>query len=210
MTMFPQVSDHTFEDVISVVRGLDVDNREIVSEIVSGPAVARSENSVLTVNLRQNNNPAVLALIQIVSEQVLAYCQRTGTGHSSVELAECWGHVTGRGDSVPTHVHPTSFVSAVYYPEVIENSCSLRFDRPNWSSMAYQIMRYRPNSSPMTRQYIDVKPTTGLLVISPSWLPRGVSTGVIPGTRASVVFKFSASGDNLNNQWGKLLLGDTL
>lgn len=204
MSLVIDVVDHKFEDTVTTIRGLPIDNQAVIDFIeVAKPA--RLIGDVKTVNLLNDQSSPIVNMRNLIAGQILAYCERNNTGHTGVETVECWGHIANQGEIVPPHVHPTSFVSAVYYPKASKQSCKLRFDRPGWATMAYQILRFRPKASPLTRQFIDLQLSDGLLVISPSWLPRGVTSSLSPETRVSVVFKFIVSGESAFN--GNLLSG---
>jgi uncharacterized protein (TIGR02466 family) len=91
-----------------------------------------------------------------------------------------------KGDHHPTHSHPNSIYSGVFYLNVSEKNANLRFHdpRPYINFISYNSKQ--PNGS----SYYDIKPQTGLFLIWQSWVTHEVLKNHTDG-RTSVVFNIS-------------------
>lgn len=98
-------------------------------------------------------------------------------------IRSMWGNVNPKGGYNLTHVHPSGWMSCVYYVNVPENSSGITFEDPRPAKiMDFQQSCLRDDN------YFTHQPTTGDLVIFPSWLPHFVNPNPTDDLRMSISF----------------------
>ena len=111
------------------------------------------------------------------------YTQRVGL--ENVDIIRSWFNNMTTGKSIKLHRHEGSVISGAFYVKVSDNTVPLKFKSPVLSSKMLD-MFITPTQ--YACPYFDLKPTTGQLVLFPSWLEH--ETDVECGER--VVISFNA------------------
>jgi uncharacterized protein (TIGR02466 family) len=94
-----------------------------------------------------------------------------------------WGNVNPRGGYNLTHVHPTGWMSGVYYVELPQGCSGITFEDPRPASL----MDFQ-QSCLVDKQYHNHQPKNGELVLFPSWLPHFVNPNLTNENRISISF----------------------
>lgn len=98
-------------------------------------------------------------------------------------IRSMWGNINPKGGYNLTHVHPSGWMSCVYYVNVPENSSGITFEDPRPAKiMDFQQSCLRDDN------YFTHQPITGDLVIFPSWLPHFVNPNPTDDLRISISF----------------------
>lgn len=99
-------------------------------------------------------------------------------------ITGCWANINPPGAYHPTHNHPNSYLSGVYYVAASDGSPELVFQDPRptlimpWTG---KLTRYTGNASAQ-------EPRPGRMVIFPSWLRHHVPSNEGPDERISISF----------------------
>ncbi len=100
-----------------------------------------------------------------------------------VNLLRGDGHHSG-------HIHPHSILSGTLYVEAPSGSGAIRFEDPRLAMMMAAPLR-SPNAPEQLRQFVDIAPEPGKLLMWESWLRHEVRPGKARGERLSVSFNFA-------------------
>ena len=92
-----------------------------------------------------------------------------------------WGNINPKGGFNFTHVHPSGWLSGVYYIQLPEGNNEIVFQDPRPARM----MDFQ-RSSLVKDEYFSHYPKVGELLLFPSWLPHFVS----PNTSDQIEFLF--------------------
>lgn len=132
-----------------------------------------------------DDDPYFKALVKILSKAARSYLMHLGKGDlvppGEMELF-VWASIHCRGSGHLTHVHPGSLLSGVYFSQVPAKAGRLHFEDPR-------------GPLPPFHDRFTVVPTTGDLVMFPSWLPHQVTSTVSDEPRVSWSFNV------LNGDW---------
>jgi len=138
--------------------------------------------------------------------RALAYKAMTmadeATGHAVPEDAseyswvpEMWANVSGRGNANQYHTHPGSFWSAVAYVDdgyegstdpALGGELQLSDPRMPMVRMTAPDLRLKDQAGIAQKSEPIMRPTTGLIVMFPSWLQHAVRPFHGAGTRISI------------------------
>lgn len=110
-------------------------------------------------------------------------------GAGKLKLDSLWINVLDKGAVHAPHIHPHSVISGTYYVAVPPGSGVLRFEDPRLAMMMAAPPR-KPKARSENRQFVDVEPRPGLLLLWESWLRHGVETNGARGKRISVSFNY--------------------
>lgn len=94
-----------------------------------------------------------------------------------------WGNINPKGGFNFTHVHPSGWLSGVYYIQLPEANNEIVFQDPRPARM----MDFQ-RSSLITDEYFSHRPKVGELLLFPSWLPHFVSPNTSDQNRISISF----------------------
>lgn len=98
-------------------------------------------------------------------------------------IRSMWGNINPKGGYNLTHVHPTGWLSAVYYVTLPEGCHGITFEDPRPAKM----MDFQ-NSCLVDDLYFNHQPQVGQLVLFPSWLPHFVNPNPTEENRISISF----------------------
>jgi uncharacterized protein (TIGR02466 family) len=110
-------------------------------------------------------------------------------GGRKLKLDSFWINVMRKGAVHTPHIHPHSAVSGTYYVTVPPNSGVIRFEDPRLGLMMAAPPR-RKNARPENRNFVDVTPKAGTLLLWESWLRHGVEANAARAPRISVSFNY--------------------
>jgi uncharacterized protein (TIGR02466 family) len=111
-------------------------------------------------------------------------------GGRKLALDSLWINVMSTGAVHAAHIHPHSAISGTYYVSVPPRSGAIRFEDPRLSMMMAAPPR-KENARPENRQFADVEPKTGMLLLWESFLRHGVEANGAQSPRISVSFNYS-------------------
>ena len=94
-----------------------------------------------------------------------------------------WGNINPKGGFNFTHVHPSGWLSGVYYIQLPEANNEIVFQDPRPARM----MDFQ-RSSLIADEYFSHHPKVGELLLFPSWLPHFVSPNTSDQNRISISF----------------------
>ncbi|HVV28098.1 MAG TPA: TIGR02466 family protein [Rhizomicrobium sp.] len=104
-------------------------------------------------------------------------------------LDSLWINVMNRGAIHAPHIHPHAVISGTYYVTVPQGAGAIRFEDPRLAMMMAAPPR-RKNARPENRNFVDVEPRVGLLLLWESWLRHGVEPNAARTPRISVSFNY--------------------
>ncbi|AGH31515.1 hypothetical protein SWZG_00002 [Synechococcus phage S-SKS1] len=94
-----------------------------------------------------------------------------------------WGNINPKGGFNFTHVHPSGWLSGVYYIQLPEKNNEIVFQDPRSARM----MDFQ-RSSLIKDEYFSHYPKVGELLLFPSWLPHFVTPNTSDQNRISISF----------------------
>lgn len=94
-----------------------------------------------------------------------------------------WGNINPKGGFNFTHVHPSGWMSGVYYIQLPEGNNEIVFQDPRSARM----MDFQ-RSSLIKDEYFSYYPKIGELLLFPSWLPHFVSPNTSEENRITISF----------------------
>jgi uncharacterized protein (TIGR02466 family) len=106
------------------------------------------------------------------------------------KLDSLWVNLLKGGGHHSAHIHPHSVLSGTLYVETPAGSGPIRFEDPRLAMMMAAPMR-GPDAPEPLRQFVDVEPEPGLLLMWESWLRHEVRSGRGRGERLSISFNFA-------------------
>lgn len=98
-------------------------------------------------------------------------------------IRSMWGNINPKGGFNFTHVHPSSWMSGVYYIQLPEGNNEIVFEDPRPARM----MDFQ-RSSLIKDEYFTHYSKVGQLLLFPSWLPHFVSPNTSNENRISISF----------------------
>jgi uncharacterized protein (TIGR02466 family) len=110
-------------------------------------------------------------------------------GGRKLALDGLWINVMNKGAVHAPHIHPHSVISGTYYVSVPPRSGAIRFEDPRLAMMMAAPPR-KPKARAENRQFVDIEPKAGMLLLWESWLRHGVETNGASGKRISVSFNY--------------------
>ena len=110
-------------------------------------------------------------------------------GGRKLQLDSLWINVMEKGAVHTPHIHPHSAISGTHYVTVPPKSGMIRFEDPRLPMMMAAPPK-KPNARPENRQFVDVEPKPGMLLLWESWLRHGVETNGARGQRISVSLNY--------------------
>lgn len=94
-----------------------------------------------------------------------------------------WGNINPKGGMNFTHVHPSGWMSGVYYIQLPQGTDEITFEDPRPARM----MDFQ-RSCLVSDEYFSHRPKVGELLLFPSWLPHFVLPNTSDEERISVSF----------------------
>ena len=98
-------------------------------------------------------------------------------------IRSMWGNINPKGGMNFTHVHPSGWMSGVYYIQLPQGTDEITFEDPRPARM----MDFQ-RSCLVSDEYFSHQPKVGELLLFPSWLPHFVLPNTSNEERISVSF----------------------
>ena len=98
-------------------------------------------------------------------------------------IRSMWGNINPKGGMNFTHVHPSGWLSGVYYIQLPEGTNQITFEDPRPARM----MDFQ-RSCLVNDEYFSHNPKVGELLLFPSWLPHFVLPNTSDENRISISF----------------------
>jgi uncharacterized protein (TIGR02466 family) len=173
-------------------------NRELAAHVTSHHTLVRSPASHATKDglhsgsLLVSPRGPVAALERALHAAVAAYLRALpeapdhpfSTSRPRAAFFNVWGVVLERGGHQTPHIHPSAWLSGVYYPEVP--------DAISGGEGLEGVLEFggvdRPFPGPLAERTLSVRPHAGLLVLFPSYFYHRTIPFEAGGTRVSVAF----------------------
>ena len=134
-------------------------------------------------------DPAFADLKRVLTRHAGAFAKELAWDHRP-RLDSLWVNLL-RGDGHHSaHIHPHSALSGTLYVEAPAASGAIRFEDPRLAMMMAAPVR-APSAPEHLRQFVEVQPAPGLLLMWESWLRHEVRPGTGRGERLSVSFNFA-------------------
>jgi uncharacterized protein (TIGR02466 family) len=129
------------------------------------------------------DNPTFKPLLDKSSEVIKTIIKDICQECPDFLIRSMWGNINPKGGFNFSHVHPTGWLSAVYYVSIPEGCPGITFEDPRPAKhMDFQ------HSCLVNDLYHEHKPKDGQLVLFPSWLPHFVNINDSDHSRMSISF----------------------
>lgn len=128
-------------------------------------------------------NPIFEPLLKKSSHIVQSVISEISTHRPEFVIRALWGNVNPKGGYNFTHVHPSGWMSGVYYVALSENNSEIVFQDPRPTRM----MDFQ-RSCLIKDEYFSHSPKIGELILFPSWLPHFVNPNLSDENRISISF----------------------
>lgn len=107
-----------------------------------------------------------------------------------LRLDSLWVNLLRGGGAHGAHLHPHSAVSGTLYLALPEGSRGLKLEDPRLSRMMAAPRRRADAREPL-RQFVEITPTPGTVLLWESWLRHEVPAGTGKGERMSISFNYA-------------------
>jgi len=141
-------------------------------------------------NLLQEIDPDLKELFELINEKVRVTNLKLGFEEMEPLLKSAWININGPNNYNECHDHPDSFYSAVYYVSAKANQGDIMFYHPVPFITNYFISNKMSKLSNFNSSLWVAKPTTGTLLIFPSYLSHCVTINNTTEDRISIAFNF--------------------
>lgn len=130
-------------------------------------------------------------LEKAIAKQAAAFARELQFDMAGRRLAldSLWINVMEKGAIHAPHIHPHSVISGTYYVTVPPKSGAIRFEDPRLP-MLMAAPPKKKNARPENRNFVDVEPKPGTLLLWESWLRHGVEPNRARTARISVSFNY--------------------
>ena len=136
-----------------------------------------------------SRDPAFADLKRLLNRHAAAFAKDLGWAVKP-KLDSLWVNLLKGDGHHSAHIHPHAVLSGTLYIETPAGSGPIRFEDPRLPMMMAAPMRV-PDAPEPLRQFVDVEPEPGLLLMWESWLRHEVRPGKGRGERLSISFNFA-------------------
>jgi uncharacterized protein (TIGR02466 family) len=134
-------------------------------------------------------DPAFADLKRLLNRHAATFAKELGWALKP-KIDSMWVNLLKGGGHHSAHIHPHSVLSGTLYVETPAGSGPIRFEDPRLPMMMAAPVRL-PDAPEALRQFVDVEPEPGLLLMWESWLRHEVRPGNARGERLSISFNFA-------------------
>jgi uncharacterized protein (TIGR02466 family) len=106
-----------------------------------------------------------------------------------LEMVSCWVNIMPANATHAFHIHPLSVISGTYYVSAPKGSGHIKFEDPRLSQFMAAPPKL-PDCHPRNKQYVQLAPEPGSVVLFESWLRHEVPPNLGDGTRVSISFNY--------------------
>ena len=178
-------------------RSLSVEEKDYLNSLEHRPNTA----NVTTVNTHVLDNPVMQDIRSFISRYIDEYVARTNPveGYNlRFVITQSWLNITKANQHHPSHYHPNSLLSGVFYVQASAAKDAITFSNP------FATPAFRYVSSKKTKynsQEIEIPVETGMLLIFPSTLWHGVKPKNDNSIRVSLAFNVFVKGTLGKNEY---------
>ena len=108
---------------------------------------------------------------------------------NELKLESIWINILPEGGMHSSHLHPGSVISGTFYVKVPKNSSGIKFEDPRLNMMMNSPIR-KKNAPLNLKQFVDIKPENGDLILWESWLRHEVPFNFSSDERISISFNY--------------------
>jgi uncharacterized protein (TIGR02466 family) len=150
-----------------------------------------SSNVMLNLDWRTNTKfPAITRMLKEVEKQAPGLYAEFGVRDSFKQIIEnYWVNFNKPGMFNKPHLHPSSVFTGVYYAKAEKNSGNIVIH--NSSDKEFTLQSYTDKPTRFNMSNPAYEPSTGLVIIFPSWLQHSVEMNLSGTDRISVSFHFN-------------------
>jgi len=134
-------------------------------------------------------SPELTCLFTLIYDKINSINQALGFKQSFKQIiSNAWININSPGSYNMSHIHPMSLFSGTYYVHIKENAGNFKFTTPN------PVLQYVVSDDMIDNftEYVsasyDISPSTGGLVVFPSWMPHRVMQNQSDEDRISISF----------------------
>lgn len=135
-----------------------------------------------------------LDLKNLIMHEVSLYLDELGVVREGEKMLCMWANISKCKNRHAVHMHPNSFLSGVLYLSTpgIPGNIGFKDPRPGAEILSFKYTE----SSLLKHRTREVIPTTGLMILFPSWLSHGTNRGDFSDSedRISISFNVMPSG----------------
>ena len=113
-----------------------------------------------------------------------------------MRIANAWVTIYPQGGFVPEHIHSGFWVSGVFYAKAEKDCGEIRFQDPAWVAKSMTIAANNVGPFPGPPAEFKFTPTTGDLLLFPSWLPHSTIKNTSGEDRIIVSFNLIFPGQS--------------
>jgi uncharacterized protein (TIGR02466 family) len=136
-------------------------------------------------------DPAFADLAKLLTRHAAAFALECALDlRRRPKLDSLWVNLLKSGGQHSGHIHPHSIISGTFYVEAPAGSGAIRFEDPRLPLMMAAPTR-RTDAAEELRQFVNVQPCPGMLLMWESWLRHEVLPGSGRGERLSISFNFA-------------------
>lgn len=107
----------------------------------------------------------------------------------ALEMTTCWVNVMPSSVTHSMHIHPLSTISGTYYLVTPPKCSSLKFEDPRMVNFMASPPR-KKNAREENQRFVEVKPSSGNLVLFESWMRHEVPPNQSQSERISISFNY--------------------
>ena len=122
-----------------------------------------------------------------IEDHSLKYLDELGLSKSN-KIEACWANINGYKDTNTWHTHPKSVISGVFYVDANKKSGNLKFFHPYINDISREWEEHIKNFNLMNNVETEIEPSSGLLILFPSFLPHSVNPNLNKEERISISF----------------------
>jgi uncharacterized protein (TIGR02466 family) len=155
----------------------------------------RGYTSYASLNDLTLRDPDFAALEKQIDRHVAIFAKHAqfdlAQGGKSRKLAmdSIWVNMMRPGAVHAPHIHPHAVISGTFYVNAPKGAGAIRFEDPRLGLMMAAPPR-RKNASLENRQFVDLQPKAGTLLLWESWLRHGVQPNAAKEPRISISFNY--------------------
>ncbi len=175
---------------IRAIHTADTHGKQLCAEKYSG-----GYTSYFT-HRRLELDPRFVSFTNMILDCAREFTEKLGfESKTALRMVNLWTNINSRGGYHEKHRHENSFLSGTYYVEAGEGAAPITFYDPK---AAFRMIEpHMDNPATFTAKVFSVQPTTGTLVLFPSYLEHKVEVQKSDLDRLSLSFNiiFTAKND---------------
>ena len=157
--------------------------QELLRLSKESPGEVRSNRNGWQSDITLWSNETFRPLLEKSSNIVQSIIKDFSSNCPEFVIRSMWGNVNPKGGYNFTHVHPTGWLSAVYYVSLPQGCPGITFEDPRPA----KLMDFQQSCLVDTNHFTHT-PKVGELVLFPSWLPHFVDPNPTDENRISISF----------------------